>query len=189
LATAPRDANAILKLRYHRANTYEPILEKLHAAGEIEFYDPSTHLRIRDASEVADPVVDVDKVGRQIIEYSAKQVTSTVTVSIAAAGDSTSNLPQSEEIVQPIPGKSQKTLMGKVMVKAAWEIECEQNRRATAQEVFSRLTQWIAEKRETDVLISIEKRVIIWLNKGYGESKYGIGACEKALERWNKSRH
>ncbi|MET3135368.1 multidrug efflux pump subunit AcrA (membrane-fusion protein) [Oxalobacteraceae bacterium GrIS 1.11] len=77
LATMPRDSNAKLKLLHSRAKEYENILLKLADAGEIIFYDPATLLRIWDASEVKDPMVDMDKIAAQIIQYSETNLTST----------------------------------------------------------------------------------------------------------------
>ena len=75
LANMPRDSNAKLKLLLSRAKEYEIILIKLANAGEISFYDPATLLRISDASEVTDPIVDMDKIASQIIQYSETNCT------------------------------------------------------------------------------------------------------------------
>lgn len=75
LANMPRDSNAKLKLLLSRAKEYEIILIKLANAGEISFYDPATLLRISDTSEIIDPIVDMDKIAAQIIQYSETNLT------------------------------------------------------------------------------------------------------------------
>jgi hypothetical protein len=77
LATMPRDSNAKSKLLHSRAKEYENILLKLADAGEIIFYDPASLLRIRDASEVKDPMLDMDKVAAQIEQYNLMSVAAT----------------------------------------------------------------------------------------------------------------
>lgn len=70
LADKPRDENALLKLKLHLHITYREILDKLHAAGEIEFFDPVTLLKINDVSQIKNPIVFMDRIAAQIIEYS-----------------------------------------------------------------------------------------------------------------------
>ena len=75
LANMPRDSNAKLKLLLSRAKEYEIILIKLANAGEISFYDPATLLRISNAGDIIDPIVDMDKIAAQIIQYSETNCT------------------------------------------------------------------------------------------------------------------
>ncbi len=70
LADMPRDENALSKLKLHLHITYREILDKLHAAGEIEFFDPVTHLKINDVSQIQNPIVYMDRIAAQIVEYS-----------------------------------------------------------------------------------------------------------------------
>ena len=72
LKDAPRDSNALLKLKMHRETTYRAMLEKLEAAGEIAFYDPGTMLRIAKG-EAVDPIVMLKELGQQLKELAAKE--------------------------------------------------------------------------------------------------------------------
>jgi hypothetical protein len=71
LADTPRGANAKLKLLLHRRQTYQGILDKLHAAGKIDFYSPATHLKINNSNQAANPVVNIDEIASLILTYSA----------------------------------------------------------------------------------------------------------------------
>lgn len=69
----PRDDNARMKLLMHRQATYRRILEQLRHDGEIKFYDPVTLLRLSYSNEVSDPIVFLDEVAEQIVQYSKEQ--------------------------------------------------------------------------------------------------------------------
>lgn len=91
---------------------------------------------------------------------------------------------------QGIPGKSPKISIGKLAVKAAWQIECEEKRRATAKEVMNLLQLWADNGDEPAVLktSSREKRSVTWLTSDYQEKPYSLETCEKTLGNWNKTR-
>jgi hypothetical protein len=89
-----------------------------------------------------------------------------------------------------IPGDLPRNSMGQLAVKAAWIIESEARRRATAKEVMERLQGWADQGTEPAVLKESNRanRSVVWLtNKGI-EKRYGMEACEKTLGAWLKSR-
>lgn len=92
--------------------------------------------------------------------------------------------------VQNIPGELPKIAIRKLAVEAAWQIECEEKRRATAKEVMVRLQMWADSGNEPDVLRAsdIENRAVIWLTSRCAEKAYSLDACEKTLWAWNSTR-
>jgi len=91
---------------------------------------------------------------------------------------------------RPPPGKDPSTSVGKLAVKAAWIIECKQNRRATDKEVMSLLQEWADKGSEPAVLkkSQMNNRCVIWTTDKCKEKTYTLEACQKALRTWNKSR-
>lgn len=91
-----------------------------------------------------------------------------------------------------IPGKIPRVAIGKLAIKAAWEIEREHKskRRATADEVMKRLQSWADAGTHPDVLLGSNRRLkqVTWLKSKSGDKPFSIGACEKALKAWNESR-
>lgn len=96
------------------------------------------------------------------------------------------------EVEKPdIPGKMPRVAIGRLAVTAAWEIECETNRAATADKVIERLQVWATGGEHPDILLRAEprKRAVIWMTKKTGlEKDYDVGACGKTLDEWRKSR-
>lgn len=91
---------------------------------------------------------------------------------------------------RPPPGKDPSTSVGKLAVKAAWIIECKQNRRATDKEVMSLLQDWADKGSEPAVLkkSQMNNRCVIWTTDKCKEKTYTLEACQRALRTWNKSR-
>lgn len=89
-----------------------------------------------------------------------------------------------------IPGKLPNVASGRLAVKAAWEIELETKRAATAPEVMKRLQSWADEGKEPEYLIRSDriKKCVVW-NAGSKEKHYDTEACGRTIERWKKSRH
>lgn len=86
------------------------------------------------------------------------------------------------------PGKLPKIAIGKLAIQAAWEIECETGRRATADAVINRLRSW-SESGDDGFLHSKSKFGVIWVPKRRNiQKEYTLDACGKALEIWFKSR-
>jgi hypothetical protein len=88
------------------------------------------------------------------------------------------------------PGKQPNTAMGKLAIKAAWEIEQESKRRATAKEVIALLQKWADGKKHTETLRAADKRnkSVEWVTGKAIPKSYGQEACGKTLEIWHKSR-
>jgi hypothetical protein len=89
-----------------------------------------------------------------------------------------------------IPGKLPLREAGKLAIKAAWQIECETKRRASAKEVMTRLQAWADAGEESAILIKSlpSKRAVQWLTTKGEYREYTLEACGKTLETWHKSR-
>ncbi|MDP2822730.1 MAG: hypothetical protein Q8O52_08635 [Sulfuritalea sp.] len=88
-----------------------------------------------------------------------------------------------------IPGKLPRVAIGRLAVTAAWQIERETNRAATADKVIERLQAWATDGKHPDILLRAEpkKRSVIWMPKKTGlEKDYDVGACGKTLAEWRK---
>ena len=86
-----------------------------------------------------------------------------------------------------IPGKLPRTAIGRVVVKAAWEIECQKGRRASVKEVMARLQKWAKEGTEPDVLKEPIPHGVRWITAKGSEKSYDLEACGKTLGTWKKS--
>jgi hypothetical protein len=98
--------------------------------------------------------------------------------------------PERDGKTDKIPGKLPRVAAGRLAVKAAWQIECETNRRASAKEVIARLQAWAENGNAPEILIESmpKKRAVKWLTAKGEERDYGLEACKKTLEAWHKSR-
>ena len=90
-----------------------------------------------------------------------------------------------------IPGKLPKVSVGKLAVKAAWELELETVRLANVPEVMKRLQSWADEGKEPEYLISSDRkgRCVMWRTKDGSIKPYGEDACSKTIRAWINSRH
>jgi hypothetical protein len=102
-----------------------------------------------------------------------------------------------QEINKPkpnnIPGKIPRIAIGRLAVTVAWEIERETGRRATAKEVLEELQVWAENgQKHSDVLhpspAGFRGVGVYWITGKSCKKKYSLAACEKTLEKWNKSR-
>lgn len=84
------------------------------------------------------------------------------------------------------PGKLPRTSIGKFAIQAAWLIECDTGKAATAKQVIEMLQSWV----DLDYPELLEKvpHGVKWATSRSGSKIYGIDACAKALDTWNKSR-
>lgn len=88
-----------------------------------------------------------------------------------------------------IPGKLPNTAIGKLAVRVAWEIECEKGRKATANEVISKLQEKVADKpAKSHVLLKSVPHGVVWVTSKNREKTYDIDACGKTLKAWWQSR-
>lgn len=87
-------------------------------------------------------------------------------------------------------GKLPNTSMGKLAIKAAWLIEGETNRAATAKQVMTRLQEWADGGHEPATLLKSDKKnhAVKWITGKRVEKSYDIEACGKTLETWTDSR-
>lgn len=78
--------------------------------------------------------------------------------------------------------------VGKLAVKAAIEIERVTGRRAAVEDVMKKLQEWASVGSYPDILIKPGRGNVVWLTGKSEQRAFSIGACEKILEKWNKSR-
>lgn len=83
------------------------------------------------------------------------------------------------------PGKLPNIAIGKLAVKAAWELECKLDRRATADEVIKELQNCVDKE---DFLIEVIPHGVKWMTAKLKDKNYDITTCSKTLKLWNKSR-
>lgn len=88
------------------------------------------------------------------------------------------------------PGKMPRVTIGRLAVKAAWQIECQLNRKATANEVIYKLQEWCKNKKTADLefLIDVIPQGVKWMTTKTHEKKYHIDACASTLKIWHQSR-
>jgi hypothetical protein len=126
-----------------------------------------------------------NKANRAETDSTADSPDTTVTVTSAATTSG-----RAQENTQLIPGEQPKTTVGRLAVRAAWQIEMEENRQASAHDVMLRLQQWADEGKEDDVLQEADRanRGVIWRTAKYRDKLFSLEACGTTLNRWNKSR-
>lgn len=86
-----------------------------------------------------------------------------------------------------IPGKIPNTTIGKLAIKAALQIERDTGKRATADGVIQCLKEWV-DSDDYPELLEIIPHGVKWATKKGKSNNYDIGACEKTLQVWNRSR-
>jgi hypothetical protein len=88
------------------------------------------------------------------------------------------------------PGKMPNVAVGKLAIKAAWQIECESKRVATAKAVIALLQEWADAGSVPETLICSDKpkHGVKWRTSKGAEKPYDVEACGKALKSWLKSR-
>ncbi len=92
------------------------------------------------------------------------------------------------KVVQDIPGIIPRVASCHLAVLAAFEIECETGRRATARLTMKRLQKWADEGKHGELIKSLPDNSVEWMTTKHKANKFDLEACGKALERWNKSR-
>ena len=75
----------------------------------------------------------------------------------------------------------------RLAITAAWEIEGEIKRKATAKEVIKRLQEWVNKNQHAE-LIEIIPHGVKWMTTAPDEKSYEIDACRATLKAWNKNR-
>ncbi len=84
-----------------------------------------------------------------------------------------------------IPGKMPNVKIGQLAVKAAWNIERETNKKASASAVIKMLQDWVATE---DILLSAKPHGVEWTTSNFTTAIYDVKTCSKTLSVWNKSR-
>lgn len=84
-----------------------------------------------------------------------------------------------------IPGKMPNVKIGQLAVKAAWNIERETNKKASASAVIKMLQDWVATE---DILLFVKPHGVEWTTSNFTTTIYDVKTCSKTLSVWNKSR-
>ncbi len=87
-----------------------------------------------------------------------------------------------------IPGRVPTVASGRLAVQAAWEIECETDRQASAKEVMERMQQWADKGAHGELVKKLEGYAVEWMTTKRKSKTFDLEACGKALETWQKSR-
>lgn len=90
-----------------------------------------------------------------------------------------------------IPGNMPHTAIGKLAIKAAWQIERKTGKRATNKQVIEKLQTWVDHKDNPEAVSELTNKIpngVKWVTCAGKENNYDVGACQKTLEKWNKSR-
>jgi len=136
------------------------------------------------------------------IEVEGRNVAGEVISSVAAVDqgaapdkESSSGAPESAGLATILatvvpPGKMPNVTVGKLAIKAAWEIECKTNRTASREDVIALLQKWADAGDEPEFLFASDKkkRGVTWLTKGRAKKLYDVDACGKTLKNWMESR-
>jgi hypothetical protein len=98
--------------------------------------------------------------------------------------------PEPAKDVQSIPGNIPKVASGRLAVMAAWEIERETGKRATAKQTMKLLQEWADSGKEPSILIQSlpERGAVQWQTQRAGARPYTLEGCQETLRKWNKSR-
>lgn len=92
-----------------------------------------------------------------------------------------------------IPGTMPRIAIGRIVVTEAWEIEQKTGRRATARVVLEELQTWANNGQKYSSVLhphpdKFRGTGVYWITSKTDKKLYSLAACEKALEKWNKSR-
>ncbi len=172
-ATAPELAAAQLLEAIVMLKNYDP------NSPELEEFDPED-LREIAIRNIGNAVKTLAKVTGRDMEHLIPAATyETVPAVKVEAGAGTS------QSGKKIPGKMPRTSIGKLAIKAAWQIECETNKLAIAKQVIEKLQALV--ETEPELLEKIPHGVKWSTTKGLIKS-YLIEACAKTLNTWQTSR-
>lgn len=100
-------------------------------------------------------------------------------------------LPVVSPSIKEIPGKMPNVKIGLLAIKAAWQIECETSKRATARQVIEMLQSWVDHKDNPKAVTELTGEIpngVYWVTSAGKGKDYDIDACQKTLATWNKSR-
>lgn len=162
-------------------------LERAAKAGELVVHRPRQRLPVKsDHVKVWSDEAYFDDLN----EWLAKN-TKRITWRFPAPASQKADTGETPTANQPIPGKMPRVSIGRLAVTAAWLIENETDRRATADKVIQQLQGWATDGKYPDILLRAEprKRAVIWMTKKTGlEKEYDVGACGKTLDEWRKGR-
>jgi len=149
---------------------------------ELKEFDPQElrDLSIRKITAAADRLTEI--IGRTI---SLDDLIPTNTP--AAKGEAAKNTTPGDDI----PGKLPRTTIGKLAVKAAWQIEQATGKRAMARQVIEKLQSWVDHKDNPNAVAELTEKIpngVKWVTGKGKPNNYDMGVCEKTLATWNKSR-
>lgn len=88
-------------------------------------------------------------------------------------------------LIEQVPGMIPRTAIGKLAIKAAWEIELMTGKEATANQVIARLEELINSE---PILLEKIPHGIRWMTTNNTEANFSLEACGKALTKWRSTR-
>lgn len=91
-----------------------------------------------------------------------------------------------------VPGTYEpRNSIGKLAIKAAWEIEQKTTKLASRDEVMTLLIDWAINGNKADLLVKADefRSLVFWSTVNESKLKeYDLNACGKTLSKWKKSR-
>lgn len=157
-------------------------LKNAVSKGDIVVYDQLTHIPLP-------PPVYSEKLNSacmtisDFIQYAAKL---NLQVIVGETGAEQVTIPQANITDNDSPpGKMPNTNIGKLAVKAAWQIECSTGQQATANKVIKMLQSWVENE---PVLLETLPHGVTWTTTKGKVKPFDVEACAKALDTWYKSR-
>ncbi len=153
----------------------------------IDERDYSLELALKDVAEQLERILDIDRerVGDVVVAAIDAEIVQGVSVGRADGAGVVVKDATSKANDEPLPGRLPRTAVGKLAIKAAWEIECETKRVATVHAVIAKLQTRVDTE---DALTAVIKNGVSWMTGGLKVKDFDIDACSKALKTWHSSR-
>ena len=173
-------------------------ISQLWDGADVLFIDPPKVTTISDLRVFVDDVVSfinackpllADSRQRKLLiqglrDYPHNQAKSAANLQAVNRPDTVSDV---SEWGEPPGIKTGMITITKLAITAAWNIECEMGRKASAKDVIERLRKWVAGNLHPE-LIEITTHGVKWMTTAPDEKTYDIDACRATLKAWNKGR-
>ena len=171
----------------------ELLLEMARAvlAGKLRVRNPETGapVQVTPSMENPSPYVMVTDVNEWLEKEGRFYRWIPLEIALTEICDLTNNAAGSGDIpgIKVIPGKMPLRGIGKLAIKAAYEIESSTGKLASVHQVFAKFNQWILEDKEP-ILIKVTLRQVTWMTSNNEERIYTHETCGKTLKKWNSTR-
>ncbi len=174
---------------------------QMHGSDEVRTHFPEVYHMLRRSITTGSVGKEITQAGQrdfidtpqEWLEWGRGKGCCFVEVSSIPFHDRTDQMATQQSLNEdmPIPGKPPRIAIRRLTIQAAWQIEQETKKRATAKEVMKQLQAWADKGEYSETLVSsdIRNKSVKWItDKGVGK-KYSLEACGKALSDWYKSRN